>query len=149
MGSGPYTYNVTGDGSGVDVYIVDTGISGATSEFQNRILPGFSYTYDKDYSDSNGHSTNVAGIIGSKTYGVAKKTNLIPIKTFNNGGIGYESDIVNGINWIVGQKKGGKWGVINMSYSTQRSEKINCALDAAVDKGLIVVAAAGNDEADA
>lgn len=43
---------------------------------------------DGDDSDGNGHGTHVAGTIGSKTYGVAKKTSLFGVKVLDANGSG-------------------------------------------------------------
>jgi subtilisin family serine protease len=51
-------------------------------------------------TDLLGHGTHVAGIIGSKTFGVAKKVNLISVKVLSNKGYGKIKDVINGIKWI-------------------------------------------------
>lgn len=51
--------------------------------------------------DGNGHGTHVAGTIGSTTWGVSKKTNLIAVKVLDAEGSGSLSDVVAGLEWVV------------------------------------------------
>ncbi|ORY04739.1 subtilisin-like protein [Basidiobolus meristosporus CBS 931.73] len=66
-------------GEGVDVYILDTGIFTDHEEFEGRATWGKTVINGPSI-DANGHGTFVAGIIGGKTYGVAKKANLHAVK---------------------------------------------------------------------
>jgi subtilisin family serine protease len=49
--------------------------------------------------DGDGHGTHVAGTIGSKTYGVAKKTKLYSIKVLDSSGGGRVSTIIAGFQY--------------------------------------------------
>ena len=66
-------------GQGACAYILDTGLNAAHTEFEGRAkyLTRFSGESDED---GVGHGTHVAGIIGSKAYGVAKKAKLFSVK---------------------------------------------------------------------
>jgi subtilisin family serine protease len=75
----PYQYPDSA-GNGVDVYIIDSGIKISHSEFQGRAIWGQNFSDDGIDRDELGHGTHVAGTVGSLTYGVAKKVNLIAIK---------------------------------------------------------------------
>ncbi|KAF3920247.1 Cerevisin [Arthrobotrys entomopaga] len=75
-----YSYDPQTDvGAGVDVYLVDSGIDLKNPEFEGRAKSLWSYKQDNP-GDERGHGTHVAGIIGSKTFGLAKKVNLISVK---------------------------------------------------------------------
>src|SRR5471030_1365727 len=85
-----------------------------------------------------GHGTMVAGLI----HLVAPKAMLMPVKVFAADGTASISQIVNGIYWAVDHNA----DVINMSFSTmQPSAALEKAISYANSKGVICVAAAGND----
>lgn len=90
-------------GKGTYAYIIDSGIFVNHPEFEGRASWGRSFVANdtKPTVDENGHGTHVAGIVGSKTYGVAKKTNLIAVKVLDAGGSGPISQIIAGIQWVV------------------------------------------------
>lgn len=81
-----YNYPVSA-GTGVDAYIIDTGIFIAHPEFEGRARLGKSFTKDGP-KDGNGHGTHVAGTIGSRTYGIAKNVTLIAVKVLDARGAG-------------------------------------------------------------
>jgi len=68
---GTYDYNSVA-GSGVDSYVIDTGINIKHTDFGGRAIWGNNFIDTKN-DDCNGHGTHVAGTMGGKTYGVAKK----------------------------------------------------------------------------
>jgi subtilisin family serine protease len=85
-----------------------------------------------------GHGTMVAGIV----HLVAPGAKIMPLKAFGADGQGYTSDILRAIYYAT--QKGAK--VLNMSFSRPTSSpELNRALDNATNKGLIAVAAVGND----
>lgn len=93
-----YFYNDNA-GAGVDVYILDSGVNVNHSEFEGRASFGASFTGDGN-DDVHGHGTHVAGIVASRTYGVAKKANIIGVKVLNNRGIGNWGTVLSGLNWV-------------------------------------------------
>ncbi|KAL1916862.1 uncharacterized protein VTP21DRAFT_5059 [Calcarisporiella thermophila] len=144
-----YLYDANA-GQGVTAYVIDTGIYVDHPEFEGRARWGKTFTSDGDV-DGQGHGTHVAGTIGSKTYGVAKRVNLVAVKVLNNRGSGTISDIIAGVDWVVNdQKNNGKnKSVANMSLGGRTTAALNDAVNNAVDAGLHVVVAAGNDNRDA
>lgn len=103
-GSTSYTYD-TSAGANTCSYVIDTGISTTHPEFEGRkyydnassfavfptdLITGAeflaNFAGDGSNTDGNGHGTHVAGTIGSKTYGVAKKTKLYAVKVLNAQG---------------------------------------------------------------
>ncbi|PBP17500.1 subtilisin-like protein [Diplocarpon rosae] len=100
------------------------------------------------HREANGHGTHCAGIIGSRSYGVAKKACLIGVKVLGADGSGSLSNIVAGIEWAVDDaREKGRIGraVANLSFGGFYSRTGN----AAVRAGLFVGVAAGNDGAPA
>ena len=142
-------YYPTSRGSDVDVYIVDTGIDISHSEFENRAIWGKNFVDSKN-TDCNGHGTHVAGTIGSKTYGVAKKTTLFAVKVLNCEGSGSFSGILRGLEYVVSSKnKRNKASVINMSLGGKKSSSINKAILELYKAGITSIVAAGNENENA
>ncbi|KAI9292004.1 putative subtilisin-like protease precursor [Neoconidiobolus thromboides FSU 785] len=141
-----YTY--LGDGSGVSVYIADTGVYTSHPEFEGRAIVGANFSSDTNNNDGNGHGTFVAGVVGAKTYGVAKKTQLISVKVLDTNGSGSISGILAGVNWVVKDKRGKKGNVLNLSIGGGFSQPLNDAVKSAHQNGVTVVTAAGNSNSD-
>lgn len=144
-----YYYDTTATGKDVNVYVLDSGIKADHPEFEKRAFPGKDFTGEGS-GDTNGHGTHVAGIIGSKTYGVAKEANLYEIKTLDKSGRGSLSIILGAIEFAVNHRKRARMpGVANLSLGAFKNPVMNQVIDAAVDTGLVVVVAAGNLNVDA
>lgn len=135
-------------GSDVDAYIIDTGINTQHVEFEGRATWGFAV--DNVKTDGNGHGTHVSGTVAGKTYGIAKKANLIAVKVLNSGGSGTTAGVVKGIQFAANAaKNSGKKSVANMSLGGGRSSALDSAVANAVASGLHFAVAAGNSADDA
>lgn len=146
---GLYRYP-TAAGSGVVVYVIDTGVAGGLTEFGGRVTAGFSAVDGgSGATDCNGHGTHVAGTIASATYGVAKLSTVVPVRVMDCLGSGRSSDVIRGIDWVIAQHPRGRPGVINMSLGGPVNDSLDRAVEAAVAAGLLVVVAAGNEGVDA
>jgi len=103
----PGTVNgVEVDGTGVKVYVLDTGIKADHSEFGNRVMSGRNFVGGVDDTitgDDNGHGTHVAGTIGGDTHGVAKNVDLVPVKVLDEDGNGAVSDVLSGLEYVTEQ----------------------------------------------
>jgi len=135
-------------GAGINVGIIDTGISTLHPDLIGNIQGGVSeVAYTKSYNDDNGHGSHVAGIIGAvdNTVGVvggAPAANLWAIKALDRNGSGYLSDIIDGIDWAIAHHI----DVINMSLGTSSDvPSFHDAVARAHNAGIVVVAAAGNN----
>ncbi|KAI0651894.1 serine protease [Trametes meyenii] len=150
--TGSLTYTYTYDssaGSGVDIYIVDTGIFTAHSEFGGRARWGATFGGYAD-ADGHGHGTHVSGTAAGSTYGVAKEANLIAVKVLSDGGSGSVSDIVSGLNWI-GQQvtSSGRPSIASLSLGGGASTALDNAVTSLTQQGIHVTVAAGNSNVDA
>ncbi|KAL9058644.1 MAG: hypothetical protein Q9162_001651 [Coniocarpon cinnabarinum] len=135
-------------GEGTYSYIIDTGIFTDHPDFEGRATFGANFAGDDTDSDGNGHGTHCAGTVGSKTYGVAKKTNLIAVKVMGANGGGGSSAILKGIEWatqdVAAKGRQGK-SVANLSLGGPRGKALNRAVQAATEEGLAMFVAAGNE----
>ena len=137
-------------GANTNSYVVDTGIDSTNTDFEGRFLSGYTAISDgRGTGDCNGHGTHVAGIIGSKTFGVAKQTKLIPVRVLDCSGSGYNSYVIAGLNWIAARYRAGDLSVVNMSLGGAASSTLDEAVANLIAKGIPVVVAAGNDNLDA
>ena len=154
-------YDGTGIGSGVEVYVIDTGVDWTyTSQFNDIQSTGFDAVggdgwadgrwtiVDGNPMDCHGHGTHVAGTVASKDYGVAPDATIIGVRVLSCSGSGSYSDVIDGIDWVTYQKslKPSTPMVINMSLGGGYSSLVNNAVADAVAAGIIVVVAAGNEQ---
>ena len=145
--SGTYTYNQTG--AGVDAYIIDTGIRRTHVEFGGRAVTGFDAIIPGGPAmDDNGHGTHVAGTVGGATYGVAKGVRLIAVKVLSAAGVGLNSQVISGIDWVTGHHTTAP-AAANMSLGGGASTALDDAVRASIADGVTYCVAAGNDGANA
>lgn len=137
------------NGVNVTVAVVDTGIDfNAPDLAQATRLPGYDFANDDpDPTDDQGHGTHVAGTIAQSTNnglgvaGVAYKAQLMPVKVLEATGQGSYDNIIKGIIYAV--DRGAQ--VINLSLAGRTgSLALEEAVQYAADRGVLVVAAAGN-----
>lgn len=145
-------------GRDVNIYVVDTGVRTTHQEFTGRVLPGRNFVSSggflfggsvnpDDFEDCNGHGTHVAGTAAGSTYGVAKQANVVPVRVLNCYGSGSTSAVIAGIDWVAGNHQ--KPAVANLSLGGFTSTALDTAVANAVDAGVTMVVAAGNDNANA
>ncbi len=147
--SGSYD-DANNTGSNVPVYVVDTGIFAAHSDFGSRVTAGFTSISDgRGSNDCNGHGTHVAGTIGGNTFGVAKTVTLIPVRVLDCAGSGTYSGVIAGLEWIAINHPSGVPAVINMSLGGPGSSSLDLAVNNLINRKISVVVAAGNSNADA
>ncbi len=157
--------NITGRDQ--TVCILDTGVNythpdlggcyGNNSASSDcKVLGGYNYVNSSDDPmDDNGHGTHVAGIVAANStpLGIAPDADLISIKVLNDQGSGFISDAVLGVEWCANNATAFNISVISMSLGTSDVYETNCdgsftslanAIDDAVGKNIVVLAAAGN-----
>ncbi len=143
----------------VVVAVVDTGVAyenyggytQAPDLAETRFVPGYDFVNDDNHpNDDNGHGTHVTGTIAQSTNnligvaGVAFRCSIMPVKVMDDDGLSDAFTASQGILFAVNHGA----HVINLSFgSPQPSTTLQNALQTAYQKGVTVVAAAGNDGA--
>jgi serine protease AprX len=139
------------------VAVIDSGIDTRHNGLRRRVIATRDFT-GGDGSDLFGHGTHVAAIIAgqagrtadtSSYRGVASGAYLVNLRVLGADGSGDVSDVVDAIDWAVAHRFQYRIGVINLSLGapvTQpyRDDPLCEAVERAVRKGIVVVAAAGN-----
>jgi len=151
---GSYTY--PNDGSGVSVYVLDSGIMRTHAEFSGaNIAAGYNFVEsNSDTTDCKGHGTAVSSLIDGATLGAAKGVTLVPLRVLDCNGTGKESDIIRAADWIALNRAPGAPAVANLSFGVSirvlgQDASMEAALQGLIDAGVTVVAAAGNDSVNA
>lgn len=143
-----YSYADDASGDGVNAYVIDTGVLTSHSEFQGRVGSGADVVdSDSDPTDCNGHGTHVAGTIGGRLYGVAKKVRIFGVRVLDCQGSGTYAGVISGIEWVT--RNHVKPAVANMSLGGPVSQAVDDAVKASVGAGVTYVVAAGNENTDA
>ncbi|MFM8520027.1 MAG: S8 family peptidase, partial [Solirubrobacterales bacterium] len=139
------------DGSGVEAYIIDTGIRPDHVQFENRVASdGFTAFSDgQGWNDCHGHGTHVGGTVAGKDYGVAPKASLVAVRVLDCNGSGSYSGVIAGIDWVASDHPSGVPAVANLSLGGGYSSSINLAIQRVFNDGVSVAVAAGNSNADA
>lgn len=141
-------WDITTGSPDVIVAVLDTGIDASHPDLAGKLMPGYDFLNDDPNSaDDSGHGTHNAGIIGAASNngvgvaGIAWSTRIMPLKVLNSSGVGPDSVIARGI--VHATDRGAR--VINMSLgSSTASQVLARAVRYAYDKGVLLVAAAGN-----
>lgn len=145
----------SGNGSGIKLAILDTGLDLGHPDFIDRAIVARSFVPNETVDDVAGHGTHCAGTAASAAlgggnmprYGVAGGTLLHVGKVLNNRGAGRELDIIAGIEWAITQG----CEVISMSLGRPVSpteppdpiyERVG---NAALDAGCLILCASGNE----
>jgi len=142
---------ITPSGAQVVVAILDTGIDQDHPDLKTKLARNVNWTSSRTVDDKYGHGTHVAGSAAAVTNNATGVAGTCPncvlhnVKVLGDDGSGATSWIANGI--VDAADRGAQ--VINMSFGSYTvSETQNRALDYAASKGVVLVAAAGNDGKD-
>jgi serine protease len=140
-------------GEGVTVAVIDTGVSRVPDLEQTEFVEGYDFVNDQvDAKDDNGHGTHVAGTIAQATNnnygvaGIAYKAKIMPLKVLSKSGGGEIADIAEAIRFAADHNA----DVINMSLGgAGENQLMKDAIDYAHNKGVVIIAAAGNENRNA
>jgi serine protease AprX len=148
-------------GAGVGVAVIDSGIA-AHSAIGDRVVARVNLVSSEPgvTGDPFGHGTHVAGMIGGAgaaasrvtsayTGGSAPAVRFIDVRVLGKTGMGYTSDVIAGVDWVIANRA--KYGIriINLSLGhpvaeSSKTDPLCLAVERAVQAGIAVVVSAGN-----
>ena len=149
-------YNVIGDGEGIDIYVLDTGVYYEHEEFGNRARFGGYDSVDDHLGenrtgrDCHGHGTHVASNAAGEKYGTAKNATIYSIRVLRCNNFAPWSIILGGLDYvatIIPTRQ--RPAVVSMSIEGDYTQSINDAVQDIHRRGIPVVVAAGNSATDA
>jgi len=136
----------TNRGAGILVAVIDSGVDARHPALKGAVLEEFEAVETKKGSTDT-HGTAVASIIAAREgmTSVAPQAMLLSVKAFAPNGkygrtLGNTYDLLRGIDWAVTKKA----KVLNLSFAGPRDPLLQAALDAAAERGVVLVGAAGN-----
>ncbi|MCG2796390.1 MAG: S8 family serine peptidase, partial [Actinomycetia bacterium] len=157
----PTAWDIEKGDNSVVVAILDTGVAyrtgggytQATDLVNTSFIQGYDFVNgDKYADDDNGHGTHVCGTVAQSTdnsfgvAGIAFNCSIMPVKVLDDGGLGSDSQIIEGIIHAADQDV----DVLNMSFSGPgTSEALEEAVDYAFSEGVVLCASSGNEDEDA
>jgi thermitase len=149
----PEAWNEDTGGSNVVIAIIDTGVDLNHPDLNDKIVPGWDFVNgDSLAQDDHGHGTHVAGIAAAETNnargvaGMSWGARIMPVKVLDRNGDGYYSDVAKGVRYACNHGA----QVLNLSLGGPNpSSTLEEALDDVLQKGCLVMAAAGNGGQDA
>ena len=143
-----HTYTFTTTGSGVNAYVIDTGIRITHQQFGGRASVAFDAVGDgRNGIDCNGHGTHVSGTIGGSTFGVAKSVRLFAVRVLNCQGSGTNSGVIAGVDFVT--RSHVSPAVANMSLGGGVSTALDTAVQNSINSGVTYAIAAGNSNTNA
>jgi serine protease len=140
----------TSTGAGAVVAVLDSGVDAKHPDLAGQVLAGYDEITGRAgaNTDPNGHGTHVAGTIAAVTgndvgiSGIAPDATILPVRVVDAKGEGFMSDAAKGIVYAADHGA----DVINMSLGSKDQNKaVTIAVAYARSKGVVVVAAAGNE----
>jgi len=140
-------------GEGITIAVIDTGVTQVPDLKLTKFVSGYDFVNDRENAaDDNGHGTHVAGVIAQSTnngYGVAGIAHLakiMPLKVLSANGGGTVADIAEAIKFAADNNA----DVINLSLGGGGASRLlQEAIAYAYDKGVVIIAAAGNENLNA
>lgn len=150
------------DGQYTTIYVIDTGIRTTHVDFggravkganfaPNNVLAGHAPRANEDYLN---HGTPAAALAAGTQYGAAKMANIIDVRVFNDAGRTSFADEIAAFNYAVNNAQRNNQvatSVINFSvggFDTGNEDMIKSAVQSAINSGMFVAVAAGNERVD-
>lgn len=133
------------DGAGFSAAVLDTGASLNHPALKHNIASAVDMTGWRNAEDDQGHGSHVGGLIagnGDDFKGIAPAAGLHIVRVLDRNGSGQSNWIANGIDYAIKKEV----DIINMSLGGPvRDNRIAAAVKRAVQAGIVVMCAAGND----
>lgn len=144
-------YYSVGEGAGVDLYIVDSGINYYHEELSGRVTRAWRISGQSE-APCGSHGSWVASIAAGASVGVASAANIYDVRVARDSlnCAFFTSDAINALSWIASNAAVSSWGnitrpgVINLSWIGPGNSIIDALVEILFDMGFVVVAAAGN-----
>ncbi len=144
----PTAWAVTKGSASVVVAVLDTGVDLSQPDLQGAFVPGYDFVNnDADPSDDHGHGTGIAGIVAARAgnglggSGFCPRCSIMPVKVVGADGTATGANVALGITWATDHGA----NVINISLGGTFGPTVADAINYAISKGALVVAAAGNN----
>jgi serine protease AprX len=149
-------------GLGIGVAVVDSGIAADHPAISGRVVGRVNLvsTEPQVTGDPFGHGTHVAGIIGGSAAAAARVTSaygggsapnvqFVDVRVLGSDGVGYTSDVIAGIDWVIANRTRYGIRIINLSLGhpvaePSATDPLCRAVERAVQAGITVVVSAGN-----
>ena len=169
-------YNFNANGTGVNAFVLDSGINTGHQDFTTPFFSRASQAADcfnfvtcqssgpltpfhnqeacvfpmpnASNNDCHGHGTAVASIIGGNQFGVAKNVTIKSVKVGSTSGV-ILSAAIAGVNWVTGQAISSVPAVAHMAAALPTSSGVETAVTNSLNAGITYVVAAGNNNANA
>lgn len=144
-----FAHNLGYNGSGIKIAVIDTGVDYTHPDLlgfgkDGKVIGGYDFVENDEFpQDTNGHGTQVAGIIAAngKLVGIAPAAKILAYRVSDSGESVPSNLIVKAIRRAVSDGA----NIINISLGVNKTnDKIDDAINEAVSSGVVVVAAAGN-----
>ena len=133
-------------GAGITIAVLDTGVEAGHPALAGRLLAGYNVlspaSVPADAADGKlnnvvGHGTMVAGVLAR----IAPDAKILPVRVLDGDGVGSTAGVLEGLRWAISHGA----SVVNLSLGSQTPSRfLKDAIDVAKQKGVVVVAAAGN-----
>jgi subtilisin len=146
--------NSRATGKGIKVAVLDTGFDLEHPDFAGRTVVSSSFVQGEEVQDGHGHGTHCIGtscgprdLESGPGYGVAYEAEIYAGKVLSNAGSGADGGILSGINWAITSG----CAVVSMSLGAATrpgqafSRTFERVATRAMEKGTLIIAAAGNE----
>lgn len=149
----PWTtyYRCARDGTGVDVYSLDTGLRTTHEQFSGRATMVWEGVSSGGVGDNNGHGTGTGSCAVGTTVGFASGSLIWGFKCLGSDNTGSASTLITGMGEVLthynDRSATNRPAVLNMSLVFS-SGSFSTAVAALIDAGVVVVACAGNSRRD-
>jgi thermitase len=144
----PQAWDVTTGSPAISIAILDTGVDQDHPDLADKVISNVNFSNSATADDIDGHGTHVAGIAAAITNngigvaGLGYGSTIMNVKVLGDTGSGSYSWLASGIVWAADNGA----DVINMSLGgSSASATLEAAINHAWAKGVVVVAAAGNN----